>query len=58
MAHEVGHVLGLNHVDKKGSCLLTRLMTGCGTRLITKSPPDLIDSEVNKMNDSNLTMKC
>jgi hypothetical protein len=58
IAHEVGHVLGLDHVDTGGPCLLTRLMTGCGTGGITKSPPDLSGSEVNAMNDSNLTTNC
>lgn len=41
LAHEVGHVLGLRHVDDR-----TRLMTGGGTSAITISPPRLAPSEV------------
>ena len=37
LAHEVGHVLGLLHVDNNN-----RLMTGNGTANITNPPPDLI----------------
>ena len=40
MAHEAGHVLGLNHVNDSN-----RLMTGNGTDNITNLPPDLIASE-------------
>jgi hypothetical protein len=58
LAHEVGHVLGLDHVDSSGSCLFDRLMTGCGTGGITNPPPDLIQSEVNTVNNSNLTSRC
>jgi hypothetical protein len=38
LAHEVGHVLGLVHVDTNAPCRLTRLMTGCGTGLIGGVP--------------------
>jgi hypothetical protein len=58
LAHEVGHVLGLNHVDTDASCLLDRLMTGCGTGRITNPPPDLITSEINTMDGSNLSVDC
>jgi hypothetical protein len=58
MAHEVGHVLGLAHVDTPGACLLNRLMTGCGTALITNPPPDLVAREVGVMQGSNLTQAC
>jgi hypothetical protein len=58
LAHEVGHVLGLPHVDASPNCLLDRLMTGCGTFNITNPPPDLIQSEVNTMNNSQLTVTC
>ncbi len=51
MAHEVGHVLGLNHVSDNN-----RLMTGLGTDNITNPPPDLIASEVTTMLASNLTV--
>ncbi|WP_088889262.1 FG-GAP-like repeat-containing protein [Leptolyngbya ohadii] len=50
LAHEVGHVLGLNHVNDNN-----RLMTGNGTSNITNAPPDLISIEVNSMRASTLT---
>ena len=50
MAHEVGHVLGLSHVNDNN-----RLMTGNGTGNITNPPPDLVASEVTTMGNSNLT---
>lgn len=50
LAHEVGHVLGLNHVDDND-----RLMTGNGTARITNEPPDLIASEMQTMLASDLT---
>ena len=50
LAHEVGHVLGLNHVNDNN-----RLMTGNGTANITNPPPDLIASEGQTMMASNLT---
>jgi hypothetical protein len=48
MAHEVGHVLGLSHVNDNN-----RLMTGNGTANITNPPPDLISSEVTTMLNSS-----
>ncbi len=50
LAHEVGHVLGLFHVNDNN-----RLMTGNGTGNITNPPPDLIQTEVNTMRKNNLT---
>ena len=44
LAHEVGHVLGLRHVDDND-----RLMTGKGTGNITNPPPNLVASEVATM---------
>ena len=41
MGHEVGHVLGLGHVDSN-----TRLMFGGGTDNIVNLPPDLADREI------------
>ncbi|WP_203910318.1 hypothetical protein [Rhizocola hellebori] len=65
LAHEVGHVLGLAHVDDPAppdpnapAALLDRLMTGRGTHMITNPPPDLIDTEVRTMRDSQLTPNC
>jgi hypothetical protein len=49
-AHEVGHVLGLSHVNDND-----RLMTGNGTANITDPPPDLVGSEVTTMLASDFT---
>jgi hypothetical protein len=51
MGHEVGHVLGLPHVDDSD-----RLMTGGGTANITNLPPDIIPSEQSTMIGSPLTI--
>jgi len=50
LAHEVGHVLSLVHVNNNN-----RLMTGNGTTNITNPPPDLTSTEVNAMRASTLT---
>jgi hypothetical protein len=50
MGHEVGHVLGLSHVNDND-----RLMTGNGTANITNPPPDLVSSEAATMDASVLT---
>lgn len=50
LAHEVGHILSLNHINDNN-----RLMTGNGTSNITNPPPDLISTEVNAMRASTLT---
>lgn len=50
-AHELGHVLGLFHVNNND-----RLMTGNGTFGITNPPPDLIAAEAATMNASPLTI--
>jgi hypothetical protein len=53
LAHEVGHVLGLNHVNNND-----RLMTSNGTFNITNPPPDLVAPEVTTMDISPLTINC
>jgi hypothetical protein len=49
LGHEVGHLLGLEHVDDTD-----RLMTGNGTFTITNPPPILIQSEVDTILSSPL----
>jgi len=49
LAHEVGHLLGLSHVDDD-DCL----MTGNGTVNITNPPPKLTRDEIGTMRDSSL----
>ena len=52
LAHEVGHVMGLFHINDNN-----RLMTGNGTSNITNPPPDLISQEIITMQKSNLSHK-
>ena len=49
--HELGHVLGLNHVNNND-----RLMTRNGTANITNPPPDLATTEVTTMVASPFTI--
>ena len=50
LAHEVGHVLSLLHVNNND-----RLMTGNGTSNITNPPPDLNGAEISSMLSSAFT---
>jgi hypothetical protein len=50
LGHEIGHVLGLNHVNDNN-----RLMTGNGTGNITNPPPDLVAGECTLMDGSPLS---
>jgi hypothetical protein len=64
LAHEVGHVLGLNHIpgekDAVGQCVspdFTRLMTGCGTSNIVGTPT-ISNAEITTMQNSDFTSGC
>jgi hypothetical protein len=51
LGHEVGHVLGLFHVNNSDN-----LMTGNGTNNITNPPPDLTPDQISTMEASNVTI--
>jgi hypothetical protein len=51
LAHEIGHVLGLEHVDA-----YQRLMTRHGTENVIDPPPDLVASEFATMSASPLAV--
>jgi outer membrane protein OmpA-like peptidoglycan-associated protein len=68
LAHEVGHVLGLNHATGEAcdpdcdgthdsATPPTRLMTCCGTSSLV-STPTLAKSEITTMDASSLTVTC
>jgi hypothetical protein len=50
LGHEIGHVLGLAHVNDNN-----RLMTGNGTDNITNPPPDIVAAERQTMDNSAFT---
>jgi len=61
LAHETGHVLGLQHVagEPCGSPVFvpTRLMTACGTNRLP-NVPTLIPAEIMTMGGSNVALPC
>jgi hypothetical protein len=64
LAHEVGHVLGLDHIpgekDENGNCVTpdaTRLMTGCSTDNIVGTPT-LDQGEIGIMVNNPATHQC
>lgn len=58
VAHEIGHNLGLFHPDQGSMPMTDRLMTRVWLGNITNPPPDLIQTEINTMNNSQLTTRC
>ena len=69
LAHEIGHVMGLQHIsgehqgcpDSNPTCCSTpdstRLMTGCSPSLITGTPT-IDQSEIDALRSSSLTRQC
>jgi hypothetical protein len=61
LAHEVGHVLGLNHVGgepcRNPNFVPTQLMTDCGTGRL-RGTPTLSNPEITTMDQSSLTVNC
>jgi hypothetical protein len=61
LAHEIGHVLGLNHLAGENcntpGYVPSSLMTGCGTSLITVPLPSLSSGEAGTMSGSGLIVQ-
>jgi hypothetical protein len=60
LAHEVGHVMGLNHTAGEvcSTTPPTTLMTGCGTGSIVTANPTLSAAEINQMLRSPVALPC
>ena len=60
LAHEIGHVMGLNHLAGEvcSATPPTALMTGCGTGSIVTANPTLSAAEVNQMLRSPVALAC
>lgn len=52
LAHEIGHVLGLEHVEDTNRLMIE------GTHRVTNPPPDLVQGEINTMLASPYTRPC
>jgi hypothetical protein len=60
LAHEIGHVMGLNHLAGEvcSATPPTALMTGCGTGTIVTANPTLSTAEINAMLRSPIALPC
>jgi Metallo-peptidase family M12B Reprolysin-like len=60
LAHEIGHVMGLNHTAGEvcSTTPPTALMTGCGTGTIVTANPTLSAAEIGNMVRSPIALRC
>jgi peptidoglycan hydrolase-like protein with peptidoglycan-binding domain len=61
LAHEVAHVLGLDHLTTEAGCTtpdFNRLMTGCGTANITRLAPLLDATEIATLRSAAFLFAC